>query len=124
VEEDVEVLQGGVANAGAVIRQGGHVLRPANPHSSSILHLLHALAGAGFTSAPVPVGIEPDGHERLHFIPGDVAIPPYPDWAQADGSLISAAGLLRSLHDASERIDTTGMTWSPEMADPAGGTAR
>lgn len=118
----MEVLHGGVANAGAVIREGAHVLRPANGHSGSILRLLSELAGAGFTSAPVPVGIEPDGRERLRYIPGDVAIPPYPEWVQADGALTSVAVLLRSLHDASERIDTTGMTWSTEMADPTGGT--
>lgn len=121
MDEDVEVLCGGVANAGAVIREGAHVLRPTNEHSGSILQLLSELAGAGFTSAPVPVGIEPDGRERLHFIPGDVAIPPYPEGAQADGAPASVAVLLRSLHDATERIDTTGMSWSTEMADPAGG---
>jgi hypothetical protein len=122
VDEDVEVLHGGVANAGAVIREGGHVLRPANEHSVSILQLLSELEVAGFAAAPVPVGLEPDGRERLRYIPGDVAIPPFPGWVQADGALASVAVLLRSLHDASERIDTSAMTWSTEMADAQGGT--
>lgn len=122
MDEDVEELGGGVANAGAVIRQGAYVLRPANEHSESILRFLSELDAADCTVAPVPVGIERDGRERLHFIPGDVAIPPYPPWAQADDSLVSVAVLLRSLHDASERVDTTELTWSGEMADAAGGS--
>ena len=122
VDEDVEELHGGVANAGAVIREGAFVLRPGNEHSASILQFLSELEVAGFTAAPIPVGLEPDGRERLRYIPGDVAIPPFPDWVQADEALTSVAVLLRSMHDASESIDTKAMTWGSEMADPAGGT--
>ena len=118
---DNEVLHGGVANAGAVVRSGAYVLRPANDHSVSILEFLSRLESAGFEGAPSPVGVEPDGRERLRFVPGDVAIPPYPDWAQADGALASVAILMRSLHDASQRIDTSALAWSSEMADPQGG---
>ena len=121
MDEDVEELHGGVANAGAVIREGAFVLRPGNEHSTSILQFLSELEVAGFAAAPIPVGLEPDGRERLRYIPGDVAIPPYPDWVQADDALTSVAVLLRSMHDASERIDTTAMTWGSDMADSAGG---
>ena len=38
-----EVLRGGVANAGAVVRRGEHVLRPSNPHTGSIHRFLTAL---------------------------------------------------------------------------------
>ena len=55
------------------------------------------------------------------FIPGDVAIPPYPDWAQSDEALESMAILIRKLHDASTHVDASAMTWSSEMADPEGG---
>ncbi len=119
--EDDEVLQGGVANAGAVIRRGPHVLRPSNEHSESIHHALAALRAAGFEGASNPVGIEPDGRERLEFIEGDVPLPPYPDWARTDEALASVAVLIRSLHDASTRIDLTTGTWSEEMADPQRG---
>src|ERR687898_2736784 len=64
------------------------------------------------------VRLEPDGRERLRFIEGEVAIPPYPTWAQSDEALASVATLLRTMHDASERVDTLDLTWSPEMADP------
>jgi hypothetical protein len=121
VELAEEVLHGGVANAGAVVRVGPHVLRPSNEHSASILEFLSELESAGFRGAPSPVGLEPDGRERLRYIPGDVAIPPYADWAQTDDALASVAELIRSLHDASEHVATSAMTWSPEMADPEGG---
>ena len=76
--EEVE-LAGGVANAGAVVRVGPHVLRPSNPNSASIHRFLSALRNAGFDGASEPVGIDADGRERLVFIDGDVALPPYPD---------------------------------------------
>jgi hypothetical protein len=116
--DDEEVLHGGVANAGAVIRVGTDVLRPSNHYSASILQLLSELEAVGFRGAPVPVGFDADGRERLRFIPGDVAIPPYPDWVQTDDALKSIAELIRGLHDASLEVDTGDMTWSSEMADP------
>jgi len=68
---------------------------------------------------PEPESLEDDGRERLRFIPGDVAVPPYPGWAQSDEALASIAQLIRALHLAS-----TGFApdphdvWSTEMADP------
>ncbi len=115
------MLHGGVANAGAVIRAGQHVLRPSNEHSESIHQALAALRTTDFEGASNPVGIEPDGRERLEFIKGDVPIPPYPDWAKTDDALSSVAVLMRSLHDASTQIDLTTGTWSKEMADPQSG---
>jgi hypothetical protein len=117
-----ETLHGGVANAGAVVRSGPFVLRPSNKHSASILAFLAQLERAGYEGAPSPVGLEPDGRERLRFIEGDVAIPPYADWVQGDEALESVAVLIRDLHDASERIDASSFTWSAEMADPERGS--
>jgi hypothetical protein len=116
-----ERLVGGVANAGSVIREGDHVLRPANPFTPSVHRLLAWLSAAGFNGASVPVGIEADGRERLVFIPGAVPFPPYPEWAQADAALASITGLVRRLHDAARGFDPTGLAWSPELADPRGG---
>lgn len=119
-EEEVALL-GGVANAGAVVRCGAHVLRPSNEHSLSILEFLSQLEAVGFGGAPSPVALEPDDRERLSFIPGEVAIPPFPTWAQSDEALESMAVLIRELHDASKLVDTSAMSWSSEMADPEGG---
>jgi hypothetical protein len=84
---DESVLAGGVANAGQVVRVDAHVLRPANPHTASIHRFLLALRDTGFDGAPVPVGVEPDGRERLEYVEGDVGLPPYPAWVQRDEAL-------------------------------------
>ncbi len=119
---DEEILKGGIANAGAVVRQGGHVLRPSNPHTATIHALLAHLRDRGFTGASQPVGIDADGRERLVFIEGEVPIPPYAAWAQTDEVLASAAVLLRRYHDSVSNFrPPPGATWSAEMADPRGG---
>ena len=118
---DDELLHGGVANAGAVVRRGGHVLRPSSQHSASIHRALSALRSEGFDGASNPVGIDADGRERLDFIEGDVPLPPYPKWARSDEALVSIAVLMRHMHDTSTGIDLASGTWSTEMADPRGG---
>ena len=115
-------LVGGVANAGAVVRVGDHVLRPSNPHTPSVHRFLRALRAAGFDGASSPLGVDPDGRERLHFIQGDVPVPPFPAWARSDDALVSVAELMARFHTASASFDATGGTWSQEMADPAGGS--
>jgi hypothetical protein len=116
-----EILAGGVANAGAVVRRDGFVLRPSNPHSGAVHAYLRRLRATGFRGASYPVEIQSDGQERLVFIEGDVPVPPFPDWAQSDGALASIARLMRSFHDASSRVPAGGGPWSDELADPAGG---
>jgi hypothetical protein len=118
-DDDVEVLAGGVGNAGAVMRVGGHVLRPTSAHSPAIHALLGHLEAVGFEGAPRVLGVEPDGRERLGFIPGDVPIPPFPTWSLTDAVLASTAALLRRFHDATVGFAAPpGATWSTEMADP------
>ena len=114
---DEEILHGGVASAGAVVRLGDHVLRPSNQHTPTIHRFLTYVRAAGFNGASEPIGVDADGRERLHFIAGDVPTPPYPDWAQYDDAIISATELLRGLHDASAGFDTSEATWSSELAD-------
>ncbi len=115
-------LEGGIANAGAVTRAGDHVLRPANAHTPTIHRFLRHLAGEGFVGAPLPVGVDRDGRERLQFVVGDVALPPYPPWARSDEALASIARLMRRFHlAASTLVASATDTWSDEMADPAGG---
>ena len=116
-----EILPGGVANAGQVVRRGTFVLRPANPHSGTVHTFLRALRSTGFTGASEPVEVQADGLERLVFIEGDVPVPPFPDWAQTDEALVSIVSLLRSFHEASSRVANGPATWSDELADPVGG---
>jgi hypothetical protein len=117
-----EILSGGVANAGAVVRRGEFVLRPSNPHSGAVHDFLRDLRFAGFEGAPMPVEIQGDGRERLAFIEGDVPLPPFPAWAQTDEALGSIAALIRAFHEASSGVPIRAETWSDELADPRGGS--
>jgi Phosphotransferase enzyme family len=119
---DEHPLDGGIANAGQVVRIGPHVLRPSTPHSGSIHAFLRAVRDAGFEGVPMPVGIDEDGRERLVFIEGEVPRFPYPEWSQSDTALVSIAALLRRLHDAADGFDPRGFAWNDGLADPAGGT--
>ncbi|MFF2526603.1 phosphotransferase [Streptomyces liangshanensis] len=118
-----EALVGGMANAGAVVRRGALVERPA-PRNAPALHTyLVALKAHGFDAAPLPVGLTEDGRERLTFIPGDVPLPPFPDWAMTTTALESVGSLLRRLHETSAAVEVdTRAGWSVDLADPEGGT--
>ena len=122
VPVDEQELLGGVANAGRVTRSGGYVLRPSGPHSDAVGAFLLSLRAAGFEGAPLPAGTARDGRERYEFIEGDVALPPYPAWARSDEALESVALLMRRFHHASAPVGPSPATWSPELADPAGGS--
>lgn len=111
-----EVLHGGVANAGAVVRIGDEVTRPSNPHSPTIHDLLRHVREHGFAGASDPLAIEGD-RERLRFVPGDVPLPPYPAWAQSVDALASVARLIRGLHDASIGFAAADHSWSAELRD-------
>jgi hypothetical protein len=117
-----EVLRGGIGNAGLVVREGSCVLRPASPSSELIHALFLHVRAAGFDGVPEPVGIDPDGRERLVFVPGDVALSPYPAWCHTDKALGSIAELLARFHDAARGFEAPpGPTWNEELADPEGG---
>ena len=117
-----EVLSGGVTNAGAVLRRGAIVDRPAQPHAPAIHRFLEALPRHGFTAAPRPVGLG-DGREQLTYVSGDVALMPYPAWSMTEMALTSLGALLRRFHQASSAIALEAdVPWATDLADPRGGT--
>jgi hypothetical protein len=119
--DDSEVLAGGVGNAGAVLRVGDEVHRPASAHTVGIHALLRFLERDGFEGAPRVLGTR-SGVERLRYISGDVPIPPFPSWSQSDEVLASTALLLRRYHDAvANFVPPEDATWSTELADPTPG---
>lgn len=118
-----EALVGGMVNAGAVFRHGAVVERPAPPTARALHAHLLALAEHGFDAAPRPVHLTANGREQLTFIPGDVALPPFPRWVMTETALRSVGSLLRRLHDASAAIPVdAGADWPRSLADPEGGT--
>ncbi len=116
-----EQLAGGITNAGAVTRDGEHVLRPSSPHTEAIHEFLRALRRSGFAGAPTPIGVDKDGRERLEFVDGHVPTTPYPAWAQTDDALASAARLLREFHHAARIFDPSPWEWNATLADSHGG---
>lgn len=115
-----EVLAGGVANFGAVVRRGDVVLRPATENTALIHELLAHVRGSGFAGVPEPRGLATDGREMLEYVAGEVPIPPFPLWSTRDGALVSTAALLRQFHDASVGISSHG-NWNRELADTVEG---
>ena len=117
-----EALSGGITNAGAVLRRGEIVDRPAQPHAPAIHRFLEALPQHGFTTAPKPIGLA-DGREQLTFVSGDVALLPYPAWSMTEAALTSLGALLRRFHQASSAIALEpDVPWATDLADPRGGT--
>jgi aminoglycoside phosphotransferase (APT) family kinase protein len=120
---DSEVLVGGMVNAGAVLRRGALVERPAPPHAIALHAHLLALREHGFDAAPVPVGLTADGREQVTFVPGDVALPPFPHWVMTRPALRSVGSLLRRLHESAAAVAVdTRVEWPQDLADPEGGT--
>ena len=118
---DEKPLAGGITNNGAIVRVGHDVLRPTTPNTTAVHAFLTAIRLAGFDGAPMPIGIDSDGRQRLEFLNGDVPLSPYPAWSQTDTALASIAQLLSDLHKASLQFDPSLYTWNEVLADPIGG---
>jgi hypothetical protein len=117
-----EVLPGGVANEGTVVRIGDTVRRPAGPSSVATRALLLHFEAVGFDRAPRFLGVDEQGREVLSYIDGEVALPPFPAWSLTDAVLVEVGRLLREAHDATGGFDSGAVGgWSDELADPEGG---
>lgn len=112
------LLPGGTTNAGLVSRVGETVRRPRRATSSATEALLRHLERVGFEGAPRYLGIDERGREILTYIPGEAAIPPYPEWALADQALVSVAELLRDYHRAVATFDPAGHEWPEPLPGP------
>ncbi len=116
-------LVGGMMNVGAVFRHGALVERPAPPTARALHAHLRALGEHGFDGAPRPIRLTADGREQLTFVPGDVALPPFPRWVMSESALRSVGGLLRRLHNAARAVTVDpSVEWPRSLADPEGGT--
>lgn len=96
--EAEERLAGG--NLSVVARVGQTVRRTPGPWTEPVQAWLRHLHEMGFKETPVPLGFDEQGREILSFIPGQVGHDPLPENLRSDEILISAAKLLRRLHDA------------------------
>ena len=72
-----EPLTGGSESQG-IVRIGDTVRRPLRPFSLTVQAYLAHLRDAGFTAAPLPLGVDEQGREVLSFVPGQVHRHPVP----------------------------------------------
>ena len=113
-------LEGGTSNRGLVVRVGDTVRRPATRHSPLARAVAVHLEAAGFRRAPRYLGADEQGRDVFTFVPGDVAVAPYPAWARRDDAIREVGALLREFHEAMSGFDARSRC-SPELADPQGG---
>lgn len=102
---------------GLVIREGGHVVRPAGRWTPAVHRLLRHLRSCGIP-VPAPIRITHDGREVLSFLTGTVPSHPMPQWVWQEIALVSAASLLRRIHDATQEFDRSG-PWRSPTHEPA-----
>ncbi|WP_342077320.1 aminoglycoside phosphotransferase family protein [Yoonia sp. SS1-5] len=96
---DAEIpLSGGNTNA-SVVRVGDTVRRSPGPSAAVVHRFLTHLEEQQIDDVPRFLGIDPQGREVLTYLPGNTQMPDTL-W-QDDAALDAAAGLLRSIHDAS-----------------------
>jgi len=85
-----------------IVRVGETVRRPVRPFTATVHAYLAHLRAAGFTGAPVPLGVDGQGREVLSFVPGEVPREPLPAQAAGEEVLVALARLVRGLHDAAQ----------------------
>jgi Ser/Thr protein kinase RdoA (MazF antagonist) len=100
--EPKEILTGG--NMRTVSRLGGTVRREAGPWTKQVQWLLAHLRANGILEVPAPLGFDELGREMLSYLPGEVGHYPLSEAMRSDVVLISAAKLLRRIHDATTAI--------------------
>ncbi len=110
-------LTGG--NLSQVRRVGNTVRRDTGPWTNNVHRLLAHLRSKGIQEVPAPLGYDQQGREILSFIPGIVGHQPTPQF-RSDRILISAAKLLRKIHDASEDFarQITAAGWQSPAREP------
>jgi hypothetical protein len=95
-----------------IVRIGDTVRRPLRPFSLTVQAYLAHLHGAGFTGAPLPLGVDEQGREVLSFVPGEVHRHPLPPEAAGDDVLVALGRLIRALHEASAGwVPPPGAVW-------------
>lgn len=111
-----EVLAGGAANRGNVVRIGDRVHRPRRKGADVAEALLLHLERVGYAHAPRFLGHDEQGRQILSYLPGDTYPDQQPPWIGDDEAnarmLGRIAAFVRDLHDA-----TAGFT-APPGAEP------
>jgi Phosphotransferase enzyme family len=93
-------------------RSGNEVQRKTQTSNAEVHRFLRFLEDQGFEQAPRFLGMTEDGYERLTYIEGITGYPPLSEALRSDEALISVAGAIRGLHDASQGFQfSKGFEW-------------
>ena len=112
-----EELSGG--NMSRVTRLGDTVRRGTGSWTKQVHWLLEYLRAKGIQEVPAPLEYDEQGREVLSYIPGLVGHYPLSEVLRSDENLISAARLLRRLHDATEDVAQIRQTdWQAPTREP------
>ena len=84
----------------SVVRIGDTVRRPVHRWTPAVHSLLRYLEEVGFSGAPRVLGFDELGREVLSFIPGKVALRPWPQVMLEEKGLSQVARLLSRYHQA------------------------
>jgi hypothetical protein len=119
-DEPEQMLTGGLANAGKVVRVGATVRRPFGTNGPAVVAYLSHIANLGFSGVPQYHGIDVKGRGIFDFIEGDVDRDTNPVWARdSDVLLVSVARLQRTLHDAARSFTpSSDHEWDISLAAP------
>jgi hypothetical protein len=119
-DETVEhSLAGGIDQAGAVVRVGETVRRPGGVNAEAVRLFLKYLERSGFRAAPRFLGLDRQGREILDYVAGEVAVPPFPDWAADEDLLVSVAQMQQALHAAAVGFELPdGVVWRKRRLPP------
>jgi hypothetical protein len=121
---EAEPLPGGSETQG-IVRIGDTVRRPLRPFSMTVQAYLAHLRDAGFTGAPLPLGVDEHGREVLSFVHGEIPRWPLPPEAAGEDVLVALARLIRALHEASAGwVPPPGAVWHGSPANPGRVTER
>ncbi|MFI2567535.1 aminoglycoside phosphotransferase family protein [Cellulosimicrobium funkei] len=110
-------LTGG--NVNDVVRRGDTVRRSAGPWTPTVQALLAWVRAQGASFVPAPLGLDEQGREVLGWIPGETGGWPIPDWVWTAAAREQAAGMLRTVHDASVGFAPPGAVWRSPVREPA-----
>lgn len=116
-------LPGGLGSGGAVVRVGDTVRRPVLAQTEAVEGFLAHLERVGFVGSPRPLGRDASKRSVLSWVDGDVAMPPFPEWAASDDVLVSVAALQRAVHSAARTFEAPADTpWNrPNLGPIAAG---
>lgn len=116
IEGEPEVVLAGGHTAGRVVRVGGTVRKPWTVTTPNVHAYLRALRAGGL-DVPAVLGRDEAGRQVLEHVPGTLAMHAAP--LDHDG-LHRVGGMVRRLHDASERLapDPEDQGWSVLLPPP------